>query len=222
MSQIDAKLSSRKRPKQTRSTQLVNDVLEAATLVLSKEDVRCFTTSRVAQAAGVSVGSVYQYFPNKDAILFRLQTDEWQATIATIMSILTDKRLTPLDRLRSAIAAFLRSECDEAPLRQALAPSAPSFKDMDAIFHYRRAAARRFLTYWREVLPGLPRKQRLAVIELVMITVEAVGARATANGSSHDEAEAYAQAASDMVCAYLNQLNREAVTGPDHSSVVGG
>ena len=205
--QVDTKLISRKRPKQARSTQLVKDVLEAATLVLAKEDVRCFTTSRVAEAAGVSVGSIYQYFPNKDAILFRLQTDEWQATIATILGILDDKQLTPLDRLRSAIFAFVRSECDEAPLRQALAPSAPSFKDTDAIFHYRRVAARRFLKYWREALPNLSRERRRETIELVMITVEAVGDRAGENGSSQDEADAYARAAGDMICAYLNQLN---------------
>lgn len=209
MSQVVSELSSRKRPKQARSTQLVKDLLEAATLVLSKENAGCFTTSRVAKVAGVSVGSVYQYFPNKDAILFRLQTDEWQTTIAAIMEILGDKQLAPFDRLRSAISAFLRSECDEAPLRQALAPSTPSFKDIDAVFHYRRAAFRRFLAYWREALPHLPPKPRLDAADLVMITVEAVGARVSESRSSYDEAEAYAVAVGNMLCTYLAQLDTE-------------
>ena len=209
MSQVVSELSARKRPKQARSTQLVKDVLEAATLVLSRENTRSFTTSRVAEVAGVSVGSVYQYFPNKDAILFRLQMDEWQMTIAAIMEILSDKRWAPFDLLRSAISAFLRSECDEAPLRQALAPSTPSFKDIDAIFHYRRAAFRCFLTYWREALPKLPRKRRLEAVDLVMITVEAVGNRVSENNSSYDEAETYARAVGDMLCTYLAHLNDE-------------
>jgi hypothetical protein len=66
-----AVLAVRKRPKQVRSEQLVEDILQAATQVLAREGARRFTTARVAEAAGVSVGSPYQYFPNKEAILFR-------------------------------------------------------------------------------------------------------------------------------------------------------
>ncbi|WP_395444929.1 helix-turn-helix domain-containing protein [Caulobacter sp. UC70_42] len=73
------RISSRKQPKQARSTELVAAILEAAVQVLTKEGAARFTTARVADKAGVSVGSVYQYFPNKAAILFRLQSDEWRA-----------------------------------------------------------------------------------------------------------------------------------------------
>jgi AcrR family transcriptional regulator len=44
---------------------LVEDVLEAAIQVLSCEGAQRFTSARVAEAAGVSVGSVYQYFPTR-------------------------------------------------------------------------------------------------------------------------------------------------------------
>jgi DNA-binding transcriptional regulator YbjK len=67
-----AQISSRKRPKQARSTDLVAAILEAAAQVLAKEGAPRFTTARVSERAGVSVGSIYQYFPNKAAILFRL------------------------------------------------------------------------------------------------------------------------------------------------------
>ena len=71
-------ISSRKQPQQTRSAELVATILEAAVQVLAKEGAQRFTTARVAEKAGVSVGSLYQYFPNKAAILFRLQSDEWR------------------------------------------------------------------------------------------------------------------------------------------------
>ncbi|MEZ0206550.1 helix-turn-helix domain-containing protein, partial [Ideonella sp.] len=64
-------VSSRRLPKQARSNDLVAAILEAALQVLAKEGARRFTTTRVAERAGVSIGSVYQYFPNKAAILFR-------------------------------------------------------------------------------------------------------------------------------------------------------
>src|SRR5262249_23843887 len=91
-----ARLSSRKQPKQARSTELVAAILDAAVQVLAKEGAQRFTTARVAEKAGVSVGSLYQYFPNKAAILFRLQSDEWRQTSELLLGILEDVRTSPL------------------------------------------------------------------------------------------------------------------------------
>lgn len=60
-------VSSRKQPQQARSTGLVAAILDAAVQVLEKDGSQRFTTARVAERAGVSVGSLYQYFPNKAA-----------------------------------------------------------------------------------------------------------------------------------------------------------
>ncbi len=92
------RISSRKLPKQARSSQLVTDILTAAAQVLARDGAHRFTTARVAERAGVSVGSLYQYFPNKESILFRLQYDEWQQTTGLIDRILTDGSLPPLER----------------------------------------------------------------------------------------------------------------------------
>ena len=86
----NARISSRKQPKQARSAELVAAILEAAVQVLAKEGAQRFTTARVAEKAGVSVGSLYQYFPNKAAILFRLQSDEWRQTTRLLRGILAD------------------------------------------------------------------------------------------------------------------------------------
>src|SRR3984957_18536813 len=106
-------ISARKRPRQERSERLVVDVLEAAIRVLARDGARRFTTARVAEEAGVSVGLLYQYFPNKEAILFRLQTDEWRRTGALLESILSDATRAPLQRLRDTVLASFRSEWDE-------------------------------------------------------------------------------------------------------------
>jgi len=92
-------ISSRKQPKQARSTELVAVILEAALHVLAEEGAHRFTTTRVAERAGVSVGSLYQYFPNKAAILFRLQSDEWRQTTDLLGCILEDVNKPPLERL---------------------------------------------------------------------------------------------------------------------------
>ena len=113
-------ISSRRKPKQARSNDLVAAILEAALQVLEKEGAQRFTTTRVAERAGVSVGSVYQYFPNKASILFRLQSDEWKQTSEMLGGILEDTQRPPLERLRMLVHAFVRSECEEAGMRVAL------------------------------------------------------------------------------------------------------
>jgi hypothetical protein len=58
--------------------------------------------------------SQHQYFSNKAAILFRLQSDEWLHTTQMSQRILQDFEQPPLTRLRTLVLAFIRSECDEA------------------------------------------------------------------------------------------------------------
>lgn len=66
----------RKSPRQRRSRATVEFILEAARRILYGEGVRAITTRRVAEQSGVAIGSLYQYFPNRDAILARLAEDE--------------------------------------------------------------------------------------------------------------------------------------------------
>jgi len=63
------RLKPRKMPKQARSVQTVETILDAAAQVFSERGYGGGTTNHIAERAGVSVGSLYQYFPNKDALL---------------------------------------------------------------------------------------------------------------------------------------------------------
>lgn len=65
-------ISPRKLASQKRSQATVDAILTAATRVLSRESLAGFNTNRVAEVAGVSIGSLYQYFPNKAAIVVAL------------------------------------------------------------------------------------------------------------------------------------------------------
>src|ERR1700679_2597817 len=62
-------ISPRKSPKQSRSRTLVDSAVEAAARILSKLGYDGASTNRVAEAAGISIGSLYQYFPNKDSLM---------------------------------------------------------------------------------------------------------------------------------------------------------
>jgi AcrR family transcriptional regulator len=93
-------IQPRKSPRQSRSIATVAVILEAATRVLARESLEGFNTNRVAEVAGVSVGSVYQYFPNKAALVTAL-IDRAQGELA--------------DSLEALVA-----QLDEAPLEESL------------------------------------------------------------------------------------------------------
>ena len=59
----------RRTPRQARSRKTVERSLNAATKLLAREGLEGFNTNRIAQEAGVGVGSVYEYFPGKNGIL---------------------------------------------------------------------------------------------------------------------------------------------------------
>jgi AcrR family transcriptional regulator len=207
-----APISARKRPRQARSERLVATILEAAIRVLARDGAHSFTTARVAETAGVSVGSLYQYFPNKESILFRLQTDEWGQTAALIDGILNDTTRAPLERLRSVVREFFRSECEEAEMRIALSDAAPLYRDAPETREQRKSGRRRTLTFMREVLPGVPVRERAFASDLVMTTMSAIGKKVSEQGYSRTEVDRWAAATGDMFCAYLQQLSQNKQT----------
>src|SRR5271154_5966090 len=65
-------LKARKAPGQARSQETVGVILEAAARILETDGAGGFNTNAIAAKAGVSIGSLYQYFPNKDSIVLAL------------------------------------------------------------------------------------------------------------------------------------------------------
>jgi AcrR family transcriptional regulator len=75
------RLNPRKLPSQSRSALTVDAILEGAAHILERQGLEGYTTNAIAQRSGVSIGSLYQYFPAKDAITAALIERE-SATIA--------------------------------------------------------------------------------------------------------------------------------------------
>jgi len=201
-----AQISSRKKPQQARSNDLVAAILEAAVQVLAREGAQRFTTTRVAERAGVSVGSIYQYFPNKAAILFRLQSDEWRQTSDMLRTTLEDTRRPPLERLRRLVHQFVKSECDEAGMRVALNDAAPLYRDAPEAREVRAASAGTLDRFMREVLPDAPPARRKRAGELLKSTLSEVGKAFSESPRTAREITSQSDAMADMFCAYLRSL----------------
>ncbi|WP_022721286.1 TetR/AcrR family transcriptional regulator [Rhodopseudomonas sp. B29] len=72
----------RKSPRQARSAETVRAIVEAAARILEQGGLGVFTTNAVAERAGVSIGSLYQYFPGKEALIGALIVRETSLLIA--------------------------------------------------------------------------------------------------------------------------------------------
>lgn len=201
-------ISLKKEPRQARSTGLVATILEAALQVLAKEGAQRFTTQRVAAKAGVSIGSLYQYFPNKAAILFRLQSDEWRQTTELLHRILEDDSKRPLDRLRVLVHEFIRSECEEAAVRVALDDAAPLYRDAPEAREAKASGDRAIQAFLHEVLPKATEEARGLAGDLIVSTLSTLGKNFSEVPRTSAEIKAYADAMADMFCAYLRTLRR--------------
>lgn len=88
-----APVISRKEPRQARAQATVHAILEATVQVLDREGLEAATTTRVAEVAGVSVGSLYQYFSHRDAILNALQDREFERSLRLLQDVLANANL---------------------------------------------------------------------------------------------------------------------------------
>jgi AcrR family transcriptional regulator len=101
---VEHSAAPRKRPRQRRAHETVDRILDAAARIFDERGYRAATTNHVAERAGVSIGSLYQYFPNKDALLVALAERHVRAAAEAFA-----ERMSELRRTRPPIAEVTRS-----------------------------------------------------------------------------------------------------------------
>ncbi len=104
------RLDPRKSPIQSRATESVNAVLEAAARILERYGFEGYTTNAIAERAGVSIGSLYQYFPGKDSITVALIERESALLLADVSKAdsIVDHRDAINHLINSAVAHQMR------------------------------------------------------------------------------------------------------------------
>lgn len=107
--------NARKPPQQQRSRDTVSAVLDATIRIFEQLGPEAATTSRIAEVAGVSVGTLYQYFGNRDAILDALQDREFERATALMQRLLTAEVPTSERALARAVVQGLLELYRAAP-----------------------------------------------------------------------------------------------------------
>lgn len=111
----------RKTPLQARSTVTVEAISEATIQVLLSHGADRLTTTRVAQRAGVSVGTLYQYYPHKRSLLFAVLENHLCHVVATVEAACESARHKPLaEMIREMVEAFVDAKMDRVDISAAL------------------------------------------------------------------------------------------------------
>jgi len=104
------RLDPRKPPTQSRAAETVNAVIEAAARILERNGFEGYTTNAIAERAGVSIGSLYQYFPGKEAVTVALIERECALLLADVIKAdsIVDYRDAVNHLIHSAVAHQMR------------------------------------------------------------------------------------------------------------------
>jgi AcrR family transcriptional regulator len=114
-------LEPRKTPVQARSTATVEAISEATIQVLLSHGAERLTTTRVADRAGVSVGTLYQYFPNKQSLLYAVFEDHLEKVASAVEAACDQACHQPLaDMLRQVVEAFVDVKIERMDISVAL------------------------------------------------------------------------------------------------------
>jgi AcrR family transcriptional regulator len=108
----------RRAPVQARSRVTVGAILEAAARIILREGVDALTTNRIAEVAGVSIGSLYGYFPDKAAVMVALARRILDEDVAALTAALTDPREP--DLIRAVVRALIARHRANPAFRRAV------------------------------------------------------------------------------------------------------
>ena len=205
-------LQPRRTPVQRRSTATVERILEAAAQVFERHGYAAGTTNRIAEQAGVSIGTLYQYYPNKDAVLVALTERHLDDAVGILMPLLAELAAGPPLRqaLDRALGAMLDLHRQQPTLHRVLFEEAPHpaqiHERLEALFNAAvDTIAKYFATKPRVTVPDL----RLAA-QLTYQVIEMTTHTLVIHPREEYSPDAYTHAAAAMLESYL--------TNPAHAS----
>jgi AcrR family transcriptional regulator len=196
-------LEPRKQPVQARSAASVDAILEATIQVLLSVGKERLTTTKVASRAGVSVGTLYQYFPNKSALLQGALIRHLDEVTEAIVRVCREQRGKTLKEMAAAlISAFLATKMRDAKTSVALYSVS---SDVDGVkiaqqmqLHTNKSVAG-MLTTTSDTLTKDPQ----LVASMVQSAMAGVSRRLLESAEPEKQVEALRQELIFFVCAYL-------------------
>lgn len=138
----------RKLASQQRSRATVDALVEATARILVKEGFDKASTNRIAEVAGVSVGSLYQYFPGKEALVVAVVERHQQEIMQTVRGELAEIRALPVEKaMRKLVAVAVKAHGVDPKLHRVLAEQIPRVGELEKLETFSRENFTLFRAY---------------------------------------------------------------------------
>jgi AcrR family transcriptional regulator len=161
--------SRRHKPVQARSRDMVERILDAATQVLATHGYARMSTNRVADEAGVSVGSLYRYFSDKDEIFETLRVRASEAILEELTGAIAEAAGEPSRvGVRAVVSGLVTALQEHAPVVRALVNEVPMGTQANVLPEIERGLATFTRIYAAQQAPDVPRAEMDARIYLAM------------------------------------------------------
>lgn len=148
---------------------MVEQILQAATRVLTESGYAQMSTNRIADEAEVSIGSLYRYFGDKDEIFAELQQRTNDAILADLTEAIAEAaHRRPLPGVRSVVAALVTTLQRHQAVVRALVNEVPLGTQSNVLPDIERGLAQYTRIYAAQQLPDLPRAELDARVYLAM------------------------------------------------------
>ncbi|MDW5596142.1 TetR/AcrR family transcriptional regulator [Conexibacter stalactiti] len=200
-------LRARRQPRQARSRETVEALLEAAAQVFERHGYAAGTTNRIAARAGVSIGSLYQYYPSKDAILLALverHVAEGEAALAPLAGWLAGDSSPGLrDGLQALVAAMVALHADRPALHRVLFEEAPRPPALRRRLDGLATQAADAIAAWLRACPEVRVADPELAARLVVQTVESITHTLVIHPAADRPPAAWTAATVAMLAAYL-------------------
>lgn len=132
-------LSVRKKPRQARAQATVDFIFEATIQVLVADGPNQLTTTRVAERAGVSVGTMYQYFPHKQALFYALNERYLEALGDKVADACQAKHGAPLEQMvETLVTTYWNAKIEQPEVTRALYQSVVELDNQPLIAAFSR------------------------------------------------------------------------------------
>jgi AcrR family transcriptional regulator len=143
-----AAIKPRKVASQERSRATVDTLLEATARILVKEGFDRASTNRIAEVAGVSIGSLYQYFPSKEALVTAVIERHQQEIMQTVRSELAEIQSQPMEEaVRRLVAVAVKAHSVDPNLHRVLSEQIPRVGKLEKLDSFNRENYTLFKTY---------------------------------------------------------------------------
>jgi AcrR family transcriptional regulator len=199
-----ALLQPRKSPVQERSTASVNAILEATIQVLLDVGKEQLTTTRVAYRAGVSVGTLYQYFPNKSALLQAALRNHLESVAEALEKVCREETGNPLPQMATRVVnTFLAAKLRD--LKTSLALYSVS-SDVDGLRIVKETGARvnKALVAMLATAPQTLEKDPQLVASMIQGAMAGVSRRLLESPSPEEQYKPLSEELVLMMRAYLD------------------